>query len=63
MAGKKQTRIPRYKQIENDLIDKIQMLWRDKERLKQYSENCHVKRFDTVEEYCEKLLLLYQAKV
>ena len=23
MAGKKQTRIPRYKQIENDLIDKI----------------------------------------
>ena len=48
---------------ENDLIDKIQMLWRDKERLKQYSENCHVKRFDTVEEYCEKLLLLYQAKV
>ena len=24
---------------ENDLINKIQMLWRDKERLKQYSDN------------------------
>lgn len=48
---------------EDDLINKIQMLWEDKERLMRYSENCCVKRFDTVEEYCEKLLLLYRTGV
>lgn len=45
---------------EMDLCNKIQKLWNDKEKLSEYSDNCNVKRFDTVEEYCEKLLLLYQ---
>ena len=44
---------------EEDLYNKIKKLWFEKERLQKYTENCRIRRFDTVEEYCHKLLLLY----
>lgn len=46
----------------DDLYEKIRQLWNDKSRLSEYTKNCQMKRFDDVEEYCEKLLLLYEGK-
>jgi len=45
---------------EASLKEKIQNLWNDKERMKEYSENCKEISFDTVEEYCEKLIKIYE---
>ncbi|MBQ8527195.1 MAG: glycosyltransferase [Lachnospiraceae bacterium] len=45
---------------EASLKEKIQNLWNDKERMKEYSENCKEISFDTVEEYCEKLMKIYE---
>lgn len=39
---------------------KIEALWNDRGRLEKYTENCRKVRFDSVEEYCEKLLKIYQ---
>ena len=41
------------------LIEKISGLWTDKEKMLQYSRNCKNKKFDSLEEYCEKLLTIY----
>lgn len=43
----------------DDLRERIWKLWNDRELLEKYAEGCQKKRFDTVEEYCEKLLKLY----
>ncbi len=42
------------------LQEKIATLWRDEEKLERYTENCKAIRFDTVEEYCKKILELYK---
>lgn len=39
-----------------ELKEKIEKLWNDKELAKQYSENCKVIEFDTIDRYYEKLL-------
>lgn len=46
-----------------DLREKIRSLWNDKQRMKEYSENCKGISFDTVEEYCEKLMEIYKVGV
>lgn len=46
---------------EEDLYRKIKEMWNNKEVLQGYSKNCNEKKFDTVKEYCEKLILLYTA--
>lgn len=38
----------------------IETLWNDKERVQQYSENCKDLSFDSIAEYTEKLLGIYQ---
>lgn len=43
-----------------DLKKKIQKLWNQKELTEQYSKNCENISFDTIDEYCEKLLKIYR---
>ncbi len=43
-----------------ELAGKIADLWMNRELLEQYTENCKEVYFDTVQEYCEKLIVLYQ---
>ena len=38
-----------------ELREKIQKLWNDKELTEQYSQNCKGIEFDTVEEYAKKI--------
>ncbi len=42
------------------LKEKIRMLWSDKEKLDTYAANCADIKFDTIEEYCEKLMKFYE---
>ncbi len=42
-----------------DLKEKISALWADKEKLNNYASNCADIKFDTIEEYCEKLIEFY----
>lgn len=44
----------------NDLKDKIQKLWVDKSLTEKYSQNCKKVGFDTVGEYVEKLMEIYE---
>lgn len=44
----------------DDLCEKIRKLWNDRQLLAAYERECEKKQFDTVEEYCRKLLELYQ---
>lgn len=46
----------------DELCDKMWKLWNDRLLLSEYTENCQKKSFDTVEEYCEKLLRLYRGE-
>lgn len=43
-----------------DLKKQIQKLWEDRELLHSYTHSCEVVNFMTVEQYCDKLLALYQ---
>ena len=43
-----------------DLREKIRMLWSQEKLLDKITENCKEKQFDTVEEYCNRLLYLYK---
>lgn len=43
-----------------DLTDKIDRLWQSPELTQIYSRNCREVLFDTADEYCDKLLPLYQ---
>jgi len=43
-----------------DLKQKILLLWTDQEKTARYAENCKKSGFDTIEQYYEKLMLLYQ---
>lgn len=42
------------------LISKIFNLWNDTDKCKEYSENCLKKEFDSLEEYCKKILEMYK---
>lgn len=46
----------------DELCGKIWKLWNERQLLSEYTENCRKKSFDTVEEYCEKLLRLYRGE-
>ena len=43
------------------LKEKIVKLWNHPELTEEYSKNCHDCQFDTLEEYCVKLLRIYSA--
>lgn len=43
-----------------DLKEKILKLWEDKELTEKYSRNCKNISFDTIEEYCDKLVKIYE---
>ena len=43
-----------------DLKEKILKLWDDKELAEKYSKNCKDISFDTIEEYCDKLVKIYE---
>lgn len=43
-----------------DLKKKIENLWKNKELTHKYSQNCKDINFDTIEEYVEKLMKIYQ---
>ena len=42
------------------LKEKIEKLWGDKELCEQYSKNCKDISFDTIDEYYEKIIKVYQ---
>ena len=42
------------------LREKTKKLWKDRKLLEKYTENCRSVRFDTTEEYCKKLLEVYE---
>lgn len=44
-----------------DLVRKIELLWKDERKLKQFQEYCKDIHFDTVSQYCNKLLDLYSS--
>ena len=44
----------------DDLKRKVQKLYEDKQLCEEYSENCKEINFDTIEEYYEKIMKLYQ---
>ena len=43
-----------------DLKSKISKLWNDKKLCAAYSENCKVINFDTIDEYYEKIMKVYE---
>ena len=43
-----------------DLKEKIEKLWGDKKLCEQYSKNCKDISFDTIDEYYEKIMKVYQ---
>lgn len=45
-----------------DLKEKIQKLWNDEELCKKYAENCRDITFDTLTEYAEKIVKIYNQK-
>lgn len=42
------------------LEDKIRKMWSDKSALKEYTDNCKKENFDTVAQYCRKLIRIYE---
>lgn len=44
---------------EEQLERKILELWNDKEKCMMYSKNCLEKKFDSLEDYCKKLIEIY----
>lgn len=44
----------------NDLKEKIAKLWRDRNLTERYSQNCAEIKFDDIEKYGEKLMMIYK---
>lgn len=44
-----------------DLYIKIRKLWRNPQIIEIYSENCRNIHFDTIDQYCRKLIKIYEA--
>ena len=40
--------------------EKIKKLWEDKKLCEEYSENCKDSNFDTIDQYYEKIMRVYQ---
>lgn len=47
----------------SQLVDRIWSLWNDDVKCKRYSEECLKKQFDSLEEYCNKLIKIYSKTV
>ncbi len=45
-----------------EMENRIGVLWDNKERCRQYAENCQNCTFDSLEEYCGKLIKIYKGK-
>lgn len=45
---------------EQQLKDCIERLWKDKSRCMKYAENCRTITFDTISEYADKLIKIYE---
>lgn len=45
---------------DTELADKIKMLWKDRARLDEYTKACRIIAFDSVKDYCKKLIELYE---
>ena len=43
-----------------ELLQKIQMLYKDKTKLARYSDNCNRIQFDTLEQYTKKLMCIFE---
>ncbi len=43
-----------------ELKEKIISLWKDSEKTREYAENCKTVKFDSVKEYCDKLMMIYK---
>ena len=43
-----------------ELKEKIQSLWNDSDRLQRYAQECAGIKYDTVENYCKKLIEKYE---
>lgn len=43
-----------------DLKNKILGLWEKREKIEKYNKNCKRIKFDTIEEYVEKLMMIYK---
>lgn len=43
----------------DELKEKIEKLWNDRELCKEFSDNCKQLKFDNGEQYCEKLMKIY----
>lgn len=48
---------------EEDLKNKIELLWKNKKEIEEYSENCINNNFETVEKYYEKLIQIYSGNI
>lgn len=46
----------------HELKKAILCLWNDKERTERYSANCRNISFDTIDQYCKKMMLIYTGK-
>lgn len=47
---------------QSELKEKIVSLWNNRKQLEQYTQNCAEVHFDSLQEYCEKLLIQYGNK-
>lgn len=43
----------------SDLKEKIRTLWNDADKLNEYTGNCQNQGFDSIEQYCERLMRIY----
>ncbi len=43
-----------------ELLEKISYLWKEQEELQRLTKGCEKNKFDTVEEYCKKVMQYYQ---
>lgn len=43
----------------SDLKEKIRTLWNDLDKLNKYIENCQNSSFDSIKQYCERLMKIY----
>lgn len=46
----------------DELLEKIQRLWKDRSLLEKYTENCRKARFETAAEYCGSLIKIYRGE-
>ena len=60
MTVDKNSNLPMHQQLYLILKEKIEKLWGDKKLCEAYSKNCKDISFDTIDEYYEKIMKVYQ---